>query len=35
MHIEFTVFKWPPWSPDLNPIEPLRDVLEQEICITA
>lgn len=30
---EFTVLQWPPSSPDLNPIEYLRDVLEREICI--
>lgn len=30
---EFTVLKWPPQSPDLNPIEHLRDVVEREIRI--
>lgn len=25
--------KWPPWSPNSNPIENLRDVVECEICI--
>jgi len=31
---EFTVLKWPPQSPDLNPIEHLWDVVEQELmCI--
>jgi len=29
---EFTVLKWPPQSPDLNPIEHLWDVVEQELC---
>jgi len=28
---EFTVLKWPPQSPDLNPIEHLWDVVEQEL----
>jgi len=28
---ELTVLKWPPQSPDLNPIEHLWDVVEQEI----
>jgi len=27
----FTVLKWPPQSPDLNPIEHLWDVVEQEL----
>ncbi len=31
---EFTLLKWPPQSPDLNPIEHLWDVVEQEIRIT-
>jgi len=26
-----TVLKWPPQSPDLNPIEHLWDVVEQEL----
>ncbi len=30
---EFTVLKWPPLLPDLNPIECLWDVVEQEIYI--
>ncbi len=30
---EFTLLKWPPQSPDLNPIEQLWDVMEQEIRI--
>ncbi len=30
---EFTLLKWPPESPDLNPIEHLCDVVEREICI--
>jgi len=28
---ELTVLKWPPKSPDLNPIEHLWDVVEQEL----
>jgi len=28
---EFTVLKWPPQSPDLNPIEHFWDVVEQEL----
>ncbi len=30
---EFTLLKWPPQSPDLNPIELLCDVMEREIHI--
>ncbi len=30
---EFTLLKWPPQSPDLNPIEQIQDVVEWEICI--
>ncbi len=30
---EFTFLKWPPQSPDLNPIDYRWDVVEWEICI--
>ncbi len=30
---EFTLLKWPPQSPDLNPVEHLWDVVEREILI--
>ncbi len=30
---EFTLLKWPPHSPDLNPVEHLWDVVEREIHI--
>ncbi len=30
---EFTLLKWPPQSPNLNPIEHFWDVVEREICI--
>ncbi len=30
---EFTLLKWPPQSPDLNPTEHLWDVVEREILI--
>ncbi len=30
---EFTLLKWPPQSPDLNPIEHIWDVGEREIRI--
>ncbi len=30
---EFTLLKWPPQSPNLNPIEHLWDVVEREIRI--
>ncbi len=32
-HNEFTLLKWPPESPDINPIEHLWDVVEREIHI--
>ncbi len=31
---EFTLLKWPPQSPDLNPIEHHWDVVERKIRIT-
>ncbi len=31
--LKMTLPKWPPQSPDLNPIDHLWDVVEQEICI--
>jgi len=30
---EFTVVKWPPPSPDLNPIKHLWDVVERELHV--
>ncbi len=30
---EFNLLKWPPQSPDLNPIEHFWDAVEREICI--
>jgi len=30
---EFTVLKYPPQSPDVNPIEPLWDVVKRELCV--
>ncbi len=30
---EFNLLKWPPQSPDLNPIEHIWNAVEQEICI--
>ncbi len=30
---EFTLLKWPPQSPDLNPIELIWDVVDREIRI--